>query len=183
MVRKNKFIYVFIVFVSILIFSCCDSYQSRKKLAAELSLLFNENQTEFDLIEKYFVSDSLFKNLDFRYQDGKIGIGIGDNSIIVDSISNIKDNSIAYQILIFMYNNGIRTIYGNGCINGKAGWIRFAFEDYNRHSPCFNFGYRSDFNPEDENVKREIENIHNMKTTNWTYVLGNGWYIRGVKCF
>jgi len=81
-----------------------------------------------------------------------------------------------YQILTFMKKEKIRSIYGYG--NGQ---IDIFFEGY--RLLCFNFIYRSDFNSDAEYVKREVENIKNTKTKNWIYILGDGWYIRGVKCF
>lgn len=177
MAKRNKFVYTVILIVSVFIFFCCDSYHSRKKLATELSLMFNNNREEFDKIHDFFLGDSLSKGLIFRYQDEKIGIGIGNNSFTIDSITQMKDNPDICQILVFMKKEKIRTISGNG----KEGWITLAFED--NKFPCFDFWYRSDFNPDDENVKQAVENIKNTKTKNWIHILGDGWYIRGVKCF
>ena len=181
MARRSKLICAISSIVCIFfIFYGCDSYHSRKKLIKELSSLYVESWTEFNKIQEYFLGDSLPKSLIFRYEDKKIDIGVGDSLRIIESIDQIKGNPTVYQILAFMKNKRISIISGNG----KEGWITLAFEDYNHYSPCFNFWYRSDFNPEDEDVKREVENIKDTKTKNWTYILDKkGWYIRGVKCF
>jgi len=176
MAKRNKFIYTIISFVCISIFFGCDTYQSRKKLITELSSLYNENRSEFDKIQKYFSSDTIAKFFTFGNKDNKIELKINKNILILDSIVQIKDSIEVYQILTFMKKEKIRTIYGYG--NGSAD---ISFEGY--RYPCFNFLYRSDFNPDDEYVKQEVENIKNTKTKNWIYILGDGWYIRGVKCF
>ena len=112
----------------------------------------------------------------FGNNEDKIELTIDKNILILDSIVQIKDNIDVYQILTFMKKEKIRTIYGYG--NGR---IDISFESH--RFLCFHFIYRSDFKPNDEYVKREVENIKNTKTKNWTYILGDGWYIRGVKCF
>jgi len=177
MAKRSRFFYTTILFVCILIFFGCDSYHSRKKLATELSSLYNDNLSEFQTIQQYFMSDSLSKRFNFSYRDNKIEIDDGSNQIIIDSINQIKNNMDVYGILIFMKKNKIRIISSNA----REGWITFAFKDHK--FPCFNFWYRSDFNPDDEYVKQEVENIKNTKTKKWIYILGGGWYIRGVKCF
>ena len=177
--QENSFTYIIVVIIAVFIFSGCDSdsYDARKKLVSELSSLFEENRIEFGRIHKCFFKDSLSKRFAFNYQNGKIDIDDGINSIKIDSVDQIKENLDVYQILIFMKKEKIRIISGNP----HEGWITFAFEDFKY--PCFNFWYRSDFNSEDEKVKRAIENIKDTKTKNWVYVLGDGWHIRGVKCF
>ena len=175
----SKFVYAILVIITIFIifYSCGDSYHSRKKLVTELSLLYNENRTEFDKICDYFYSDSLSKRFAFRYQDGKIDIDDGHSYIKIDSIYQIKDNLDVYQILTFMEKERIRIISSNS----KEGWITLSFEDFKY--PCFNFWYKRNFDPNDPDVKEQIENIKNRKTKDWIYVLGDKWFIHGVKCF
>jgi hypothetical protein len=155
----------------------CDSYNERKKLVSELSLLFNENRTEFDKIHDYIYSDSLYKFFTLENRDYRIEVKIGDNLIKIDSIVQIKDNPDVYQILTFMREKGIRSIYGYG----KDVGIKIAFEDFKY--PCFEFLYEPDFNLNDERVQELIQNIENSKTKNWIYVLNDKWFIHGLKCF
>ena len=161
---------------ALMIFSCCDSYYSRKKLISELSSLYNENQIEFEIVKKYFSSDTVAKFFTLENKEDKIELKIDKNILILDSIVQIKDNNDIYRILTFMKKEKIQTIYGYG--NGR---ISISFEGH--RLLCFNFIYRPDFNPDDEYVKQEVENIKNTKTKKWIYILGGGWYIRGVKCF
>ena len=175
---KNKLIYtISLVVVVFLVLTTCDSYSKREKLVAELSSIFYQNKKGFDDINSYFLSDSLFHRFSFGYKNNKIKIEHGEHSLEIDSIVQMRDNSNVYRILVFMQNNNIRMISGHGA----GGWISLFFEDYKY--PCFNFNYSINFNPEDENIKRKIENIKDTKTNNWIYVLMDGWYIRGVKCF
>jgi len=76
-----------------------------------------------------------------------------------------------------MKKEGIRVISGNP----NEGWIAVAFEDFKY--PCFNFRYKQNFEPNDEKIKQQIEDIKDLKTKNWIYVLGDKWFIEGVKCF
>ena len=189
MERNSKFINIIVLIVCVLSFWGCDSYHSRAKVIAELSSLYSENIEEFNNIHDFFLGDSLAKSLvvgyennEFRSEDNKIMINIANNPIIIDSIKQMKDNSDIYQILTFMERKKIRQISSNG----KEGWISIRTKYQNNISlnlTCYNFWYRSDFNPDDEYIKQEVENIKNTQTKNWIYILGNGWYIKGVKCF
>lgn len=175
--ERNRFIYTVIGIIALLFFSC-DSYNSRKKLIEELSSLYNNNLVEFKKIQEYFSSDSLSRFIEFRYQDHRIEITLGDNSLIIDSINQMKTDPDVFQILTFMQKERIRSIYGYG----KEGGIKIFFKD--NKFPCFNFWYRSDFYPEDEDVKQQIENIKDSRKKAWIYVLDKkGWYIKGVPCF
>jgi len=175
----KKLIFIIIVFASFVNVSA----QIEINSSGQVGVGTDSPQHQLDVAGDARVTGNILlgSTFDFLGTTGNIPITFkvnnDKNPIIIDSIVQMKNEIDIFKILIFMKEKGIRSIYGYG----KGEGIKIILEG-NRY-PCFNFLYRPDFNPDDENVKLEIANISNTKTKNWIYILGNGWYIRGVKCF
>ncbi|MCD4741651.1 MAG: hypothetical protein K8R67_04075 [Desulfobacteraceae bacterium] len=160
---------IFILMVS------CDTSSKRTKLVDELSKHFQENYIDFETTKKYLSEEKSYFGFAFDYKDNKVKLKQGENSIKLDSISQIKGDTTVYNILIFMKEEGIRDISGN------KEWIKVTYEE--QKYPCFSFWFRADFNPEDKKTAQKIINFHDNKSKNWIFILKDKWFIKGETCF
>lgn len=161
--------------LTILLIGSCDTVKKRERLVFELKNHFQENREMYKTLQDYFSVPGSYYGFAFSYKDAKITLKQGGNPIKIDSISQVMDDTSAFNILIFMEKENIRDISSN------KDWITITFEDFKY--PCFSFWYRDDFNPSDVKVKERIENFKNKKTKNWLYILDDKWFIKGEACF
>ena len=135
----SKFVYVIIGITTVFILFGCDSYNARKKLVSELSLLFTENRMEFDKIQAYFLRDSIGRSLSIDFKSDSIEIWDQGNKVDISKMEHLSNDTTLYQIFILMHKEKINRITGNN----KEGWITLSFEDFKY--PCFNFWYKCRF--------------------------------------
>lgn len=152
----------------------CDTVKKREILAYEIQSHFQVNREMYKLLQNYFTSQGSYYGFAFNYKDDKITLKQAGNSIKIDSISQVMNDTVAYSILKFMEKENLRDISSN------KQWITVKFEEFKY--PCFSLWYRVDFNPSDDNVKERIKNFKNKKTKNWLFILGDKWYIKGEAC-
>lgn len=173
--KTNNAMKIVIVLLSIVTLVSCDTVKKRTKLTEQLSKQFQKSNTDFEMVRNYLSDDKSYFGFSFEYKDNKIKLKKGKNTLKLDSISEIRRDTVVYNILSFMQKEGIRDISGN------REWIKVTYDE--QKYPCFSFWFRQDFNPNDEKIRKRIENFDIANSKNWIFVLNDKWYIKGEACF
>lgn len=164
-----------LVLYCVVLLISCDTIKKRTKLVEELSKHFRDNYTDFEMARDYLSDDKSYLGFSFDYKEDKIILKQGKTSLKLDSITEIKSDTVVYDILSFMKSEGIRDISGN------KEWIKVTYDEHKY--PCFSFWFRQDFNVNDEMTIKKIKNFENTESKNWILVLKDKWFIKGEACF
>jgi hypothetical protein len=167
----------------------CDNEYWRNELVKTMVKDFSDNKSMYYFIKDYFTqSEDSVASIEYDFSSGEINIrkiqkkeGINWPYKIksydeIDTLAFVKNKDAVIKILEFLKSNEIM---------GVSGTRELVYINHKEPSfvPCFSFWYRKNFNPNDEDIRHKISNFSNVNTTNWIFLLGDGWYIQGEKCF
>jgi len=175
----------------ILLIIGCDNQYSRKELVELMKKDFAMNKDMYNFIEDYFTqSKDSVASIGYDFSRGEMRIlKIPTNENVrmnkpfviksfdeIDTLPFVKNKDTVIKILEYLKSNEIMSV------SGTREWVYINHKEPSL-VPCFSVWYRKNFNPNDDDVRRKINNFSNVNTTNWIFLLGDGWYIQGEKCF
>jgi len=181
----------FIVLSFALLIVGCDNQYTRDHLVELMKKDFAMNEDIYNFIKDYFIqSEDSVRTLEYDLRLGLIRIiKIPTNKDLrlnkpfiirsldeIDRLPFVRNKDTVKKILVYLKTKEIVNVIGTReliIINHRE----FSLV------PCFSLRYEEGFDPNDEDTKHRVNNFSNVNTTNWIFLLADGWYIQGEKCF